>query len=168
MKEKLAPNTTEAPETGDKWRAALRELSTEEQNFKLQLTVSGGMPAKAYHFFFSIEKNGRMQCQYNSKLGKRKYEKSDRATDSDIEQLVQLLLKTRIFDFQQPPPRFVPDTVVGKLEIYIVNLYHVQYFAADDKQGSYQQMPTHAELPKVVDWIYGKAARVLDKKNIKP
>lgn len=167
MKEKRGPDANEAPSRNDRWSEMLREDKKQDQDIRVYLTVSGGLPAKAFHFSFAIEKSGRLHCSYNVK-GQRKLETTTKTEQHDISELMQLLSKTRVFDFQQPPPRFVPDTVVGKLEIYVGDLYHVQYFAADEKQAAHNQMPTHPELHKVLDWIYHRASRMLNKKNLKP
>jgi hypothetical protein len=169
MKEvKTSPVKDEVPEKGDPWTAAMRNPDKGKKNFSIQLTISGGLPTKAYQLFIKLDGDGRMSCRYDSKLDRHKDEKSVQLDDKEIQQLINLLGKTRIFDFKQPPPRFIPDTVVGKLEIYLANLYHVQYFVADEKQAKYQEFPTHLALPKVLDWLYKKGARLLNKKNIKP
>ena len=167
MKEKHGPDTSEGPSRNDRWGEVFREDKKQDQDIRVYLTVSGGLPAKAYHFSFAIEKNGQLHCRYNVK-GQHKLETTTKAEPNDIIELTQLLAKTRVFDFQQPPPRFVPDTVVGKLEIYVGDLYHVQYFAADEKQAAHNQMPTHTELHKVLNWIYNRASQLLKKKNLKP
>jgi hypothetical protein len=164
----IGPESNEVPEKDDQWGTALQTPGMGERNFKIQLTVSGGLPAKAYYFSIQLEKNGPMVCRYDSKLDRRKDEKSTKTDDKDVDQLISLLRKTRIFDFKQPPPRFIPDTVVGKLEIYLDDLYHVQYFVADEKQAKSQYVPTHSALADVVDWLYDKGARSLNRKTIKP
>ena len=69
-----------------------------------------------------------------------------------------------------PPeqPRFLPDTLVGKLEISDGNSRQRWYFAADPDQASVQQMQTPPAVAKAADAIYAAGGRLMGMRSVKP
>ena len=66
------------------------------------------------------------------------------------------------------PARFLPDTVVGILEITVGGSTYRTYFAADPDQAAVQGRTPPAEVLAAADAVYATAGRVLGIDDVRP
>ncbi len=87
------------------------------------------------------------------------------------EQFVDLLRRivdSKVLEMPSPPPRFLPDTLVGYFEVARGDSTYRAYFAADAEQARSQDAVTSPELRKAVDAVYAVGARLLGRKSVRP
>ena len=95
-------------------------------------------------------------------------EKAER-TNLATKDLVALLRKLeRVVSLPQEQPLFLPDTVVGILEISDGTGLRRFYFAADPEQAKTQGKIPPSELLQVVNTIYAMGARLTGSRQVKP
>jgi hypothetical protein len=137
--------------------------------FLVELRVSGGMPSQAYYFHFRASGAGTVQCAIRSVLHGREGRREDASLDQrDWMMLLETIHTSGVLGIPQEAPRFLPDTVVGYLEISDGKSTHRVYFAADEEQATVQAKVPPPELIKVVDTIYQLGSKLLDMPSVKP
>jgi hypothetical protein len=167
---KLEP--TERPEPyGPLWETLDKGLEDADVRSKLsvELRISGGMPAQAYYFDFRASGAGAVQSEIRCALSGREGQTKGALLDQkDWMTLLQTIHTSGVLDIPQEAPRFLPDTVVGYLEISDGESKHRLYFAADEEQAKVQDKVPPPELVKVVDTIYRLGSQLLDMPSVKP
>ena len=74
----------------------------------------------------------------------------------------------RVVKLPQEQPLFLPDTLVGILEVSDGTNLRRLYFAADPEQAKTQGKKPPPELVQAVDAIYAIGAKLTGKRRVKP
>jgi hypothetical protein len=141
-----------------------------DPRLEISLIVAGGAPSQRYRFAFrgagAGDAESDLECQPSKRRGTSKQTaKPDPAQFAD---LVRAILASGLLEVPQQQPRFLPDTVVGKLEISDGSSRRRWYFAADPDQASVQQLQTPPAVAKAADAIYAAGGRLMGKRSVKP
>jgi hypothetical protein len=163
---------TEWPEPyGPLWETLDKGIEDEDiaRQIVVELQISGGIPTQAYHLSFWASGAGAVRCEMSDALSGRKGQAQDASLDQkDWMALLRTIHASRVLDMPQETPRFLPDTLVGWLEISSDCSKHRLYFAADEDQGKVQDRVLPPELLKVVDVIFLLCSRLLDMPSVRP
>lgn len=153
-------------------KASILRAITEPQTGEdiiVKLKVSGGIPSKAYRFDFQASGKGEFHCEMKCELSKRETKASKRTIESkQFANLLKNLAASGVLETEQEPPRFLPDTVIGTLEISDGKSAHRIYFAADPEQAITQGKVPSPEVLKAVDSIYALASKLTGQRMVKP
>lgn len=165
------------PEIGFKYTPTAAELLeqslTDEKlrrKVRVVLHVGGGMSGQSYRFHFEADGRGRSHCQLECKLTDRTGDAKTTIEPQRFEALLRKIHNTGVCENSPEQPSFLPDTVVGRLEISIGDVHCRTYFAADADQAQVQNKQPPAALLRAVDAIYAEGARMLRKRKhlVKP
>lgn len=154
-------------------RAALDRAAQGEvaDDLAISLRVTGGAPGQHYRFAFA-SRGGRVEaCSLDCDLSDRHATARDRDGDADMKALTSLgrrLSRSKVLAVEPQPARFLPDTVVGILEITVGGMTYRTYFAADPDQAAVQDRTPPAEVLAAADAVYATAADVLGIANVRP
>jgi hypothetical protein len=135
------------------------------------LRVSGGAPSEEYAFDFRASGDGTAGAEMRSALTKRRGKaEAARLTDQDFTALLRRLVASRVLETPEAPPRFLPDTLVGRLEISDGRSVSRRYFAADPEQAKVQETPPVPEMARAVDAIYALSGKLMgmSPRRVKP
>ena len=139
------------------------------EDITVALKISGGLPSQAYRFEFRASGKGDVHCEMASELTSRQAKaRAQKLESNQFAALLKNLLASGVLEVPQEPPRFLPDTLVGRLEISDGKSVHRIYFAADPDQASVQDKVPRPEVKKAVDLIYSLARKVTGARAIKP
>jgi hypothetical protein len=139
------------------------------EEITVTLKISGGLPSQAYRFEFRASGKGDVHCEMASELTSRQAKTRARKLESkQFAALLRGLIASGVLEVPQEPPYFLPDTLVGLLEISDGKSAHRIYFAADPDQASVQEQAPRPEVKKAVDLIYSLASKVTGARAIKP
>jgi hypothetical protein len=144
-------------------------LKDEERRrrFVVKLTVRGGLKDKKYSFDFTASGDGAAHCRLECSMTGRKGE-SGKATLTDTE-FTGLLRKVEpAVRLPQDQRRFLPDTLLGILEISDGTETRRIYFAADPEQAKTQDRVPPPEVMAAVNAIYAIGARLTGSRTVKP
>ena len=162
----------ENPEAfGTLYQSLKRGLADVEARGKLAISlhISGGLPSQSYHFDFRIAGNEVTNCELDCTLTGRKGNlESIVIEQDDYALLLRALLERQVLEIPQETPRFLPDTVVGYLEVMDGESSQRIYFAADENQASVQDKLPSPELLATIEPIYLIAGKLLDMESVKP
>ena len=170
---KIGPSLTpDLPSIPQSPRETLMRAIKEPQageDITVALKVGGGLPSQSYRFDFRASGKGEFHCEMKCELSKRQAKASSEVMESkQFTSLLRNIVASGVLDVPQEPPRFLPDTVVGKLEISDGKSVHRIYFAADPEQASTQGKVPPPEVLKAVDSIYTLASKLTGKRSVKP
>ncbi len=135
--------------------------------FSVKMKIRGGIPSQGYSFDFSAAGDGTAECKFECYLSGRKgeSEKKNLATKD----FAALLRKFEpVVALPQEQALFLPDTVVGILEISDGTSVRRFYFAADPEQAKTQGKIPPSELLQVVNAIYAMGAKLTGSRQVKP
>jgi hypothetical protein len=137
------------------------------RSIALKLTVRGGLPSKKYSFEFAASGDGSASCRFDDQLKSRKAEGGTQTRLSDKE-FVALLRKV-LPAIARPTerPSFLPDTVIGILEVSDGTSVRRIYFAADPEQAKTQNKVPAPEVRQAVDAVYAVGASLSGTRNMK-
>jgi hypothetical protein len=137
------------------------------RGFSVKMKVRGGIPSQGYSFDFSAAGDGTAECTFECRLSDRKGQ-SQKANLAPKD-LVALLGKLeRVVKLPQEQPLFLPDTLVGILEVSDGTSLRRFYFAADPEQAKTQGRIPPPELLQAVDAIYAAGAKLTGNRRVKP
>ena len=140
---------------------------TMRRAFRVKLTVRGGAASQAYSLDFLAAGDGTAECRFECRLSERKGE-SLRASLSDKE-FVSLLGSLRgALRLPEEQPRFLPDTLVGILEVGDGSSVRRLYFAADVEQAKTQGKTPSPQLLRALKAVYSTGAKLTGNRSIKP
>lgn len=165
--EKKEPSVSPGPPSlAENLRLAVKDDRI-RRSFRVTLMVHGGVRGQNYSFAFSATGDGNVQCSFECGLSGRKgkSEKSNLA-DKDFASLLGKLQKTMQLPHDQP--KFLPDTVVGVLEVSDGANVRRFYFAADPEQAKTQGKSPPPELLAAVNAIYSIGAQLTGNRSVKP
>ena len=139
------------------------------QDIRITLRISGGLHDQSYALNFEASGGGGMRCNFECALSGRK--RSEKRRKPDAKAFAKLLDRIRssgVLDIAEEGPPFLPDTVVGCLEVTDGRSVTKHYFAADPDQASVQKRVPPAALLRAVESIYAEGARITGARSIKP
>jgi hypothetical protein len=165
--EKRKPtNAPGPPSLAENLTLALKD-SKVRRSFRVKLAVHGGVRGQDYSFEFSATGKGTAQCQFGCALSGRSGESGKSSlTDKDFLSLLRKLQKTQRLPHEQP--KFLPDTVVGVLEVSDGVNVRRYYFAADPEQAKTQDKTPPPELLQAVNAIYSIGAKLTGSRSTRP
>src|SRR5262245_55319332 len=110
------------------------------------------MPAQAYHFEVSPRGGAAVRCHFKCRLRDRHQTAEPSALKKgEFSRLLKHIQASEILERASEPPRFLPDTLVGVLEISDGQSSQRTWFAADAPQALVQHRKMRPELGKLVD-----------------
>jgi hypothetical protein len=166
------PQTPEPLDERPTLRAALARAAEGEfdEDLTISLRVAGGAPTQRYRFDFT-SRGGRVDvCSLDCELSKRHgaLDQPELVDGKTLAALSRTILRTELLGVDQQPPHFLPDTVVGILEIAAGGATHRIYFAADPDQASVQEVEMPDAVIKSAEAIYKTAEKALGLDNVRP
>lgn len=162
---------TEQPEPIASLKASLDRALTDRaarDRISVELHIFGGLPEQAYRYDFSLLGAGEVSAAVDDAPGRKRATADARLGEQETRELLEVVRSSGVLDVHQDPPRFLPDTVVGRLEISDGETSQVIYFAADEAQAEAQGQLPRPVLRPVLDSIYRLGGRVLDMPSVKP
>jgi hypothetical protein len=166
--EKARPEPIEEPES---LKAALERAAKGEidPELRISLLVVGGAPSQRYHFDFAAFGSGEVYAELSCDLSNRRGKAEGRKLDeAQFAELVGAILASGLLEAPAELPGFLPDTVVGILELSDGASTLRWYFAADPEQAHSQEAEPPPALVRAADSIYALAGRLMGKRSVKP
>ncbi len=169
--EKTQPTITpsaDLPRLRANFKKALAD-ETVRKRFSVSLHVAGGLKQQAYQFNLEASGKGHVRCDTRCDLTKRTGRTGKRSfSDKDFTDLLKQIQISKVLSMTPETPQFLPDTVVGRLEISDGEVTHRFYFAADEEQAKTQGKVPPKALRDATDAIYKIGARLMRKSTVKP
>jgi len=135
----------------------------------VKMTVRGGLPSQRYTFEFTATGDGTATCRVDDQLRKRKSDSSAARATLGQKDFVDLLKKIRpALERPAEQPLFLPDTVVGILEVSDGTAVRRIYFAADPDQAQTQGKVPPREVGQAIDAVYAAGAQLAGMRDVKP
>lgn len=142
---------------------------TIRRSLSVKMTVRGGLPSKKYSFEFAASGDGAATCRFEDQLRQRSGESGKARTALSDKEFVALLKKLQpALERPTEPPSFLPDTLVGILEISDGSVVRRIYFAADPEQAKTQGKVPPREVLQAVEAVYAVGASLSGSRNVKP
>lgn len=139
-----------------------------ERPITVNLRVGGGLPGQGYRFDLHVSSDGEARCEFSDAARSREGRMATSELDRrQLDQLLASIARSGVLDQAPPPPRFLPDTLVGMLEVTDDEVTYRAYFAADPEQAK-AQAPMSPPLQEAVDATYRFGARLLGRRAVKP
>ena len=160
---------TAEPSIQESLAKAIAAKGDEKKDISVSLKIAGGLPSEAYHLEFRASGEA-VQCEFECEMSGRKGTSTQAKTlkSGEVTTLLKNVLESGLLSIPQELPKFLPDTLVGILEISDgVSVYRT-YFAADPEQAKTQNKPLRPELEKAVNEIYRMAAKATGVRSVKP
>ena len=157
-----------APPGGD-FRANLERAArapSEHPKAFVRMEIDGAIPGEQYHFAFTAHPTGVAYLDLNDEQSKRAHKRD--AARLAFGQLIRRIDIGSLLNADIPPPRFPPDSLVGRLELSDGWQQRVFYFMADPEQAKTAGYAMDSSLARAVEAIYGEAARQLRTADIRP
>jgi hypothetical protein len=152
-------------------KAALTRASRGEfdEDLAISLRIAGGAPEQRYSFAFATS-GGRLEvCRLDCEMSDRHGADHGHEVDAKtISSLGRSLVRSELLSITTEPPRFLPDTLVGIIEITSGSTTHRIYFAADADQAAVQDVTPPDAVLKAADAIYQAAGTILNIENVRP
>jgi hypothetical protein len=137
------------------------------RGFSVKMRVGGGIPSQRYSFDFSAAGDGTAECKFECHLlGRKGQSEKTKLAPKDLVTLLRTF--ERVVKLPQEQPLFLPDTIVGILEVSDGSNLRRFYFAADAEQAKTQGKVPPAELLRAVDAIYAVGAKLTGERRVKP
>ena len=148
-------------------RAARDEVDRE---LRVSLMVAGGAPSQRYRFHFAATGAGQVRCELGCELSDRSGKASRQVHQREVAELVRAIVASGVLKVAPEEPRFLPDTVVGTLELSDGRSSLRWDFAADPEQAKTQDAVPPPALERAADEIYSLGARLMNKRRpaVKP
>jgi hypothetical protein len=140
-----------------------------DDDLSISFRVAGGVHEQHYRLVLRT-RGGRIDnCAFDCALSDRHSEKNKCAIDQKtISSLYSSLLRSEILYMKPEPPRFLPDTLVGIIEITSGENTHRVYFAADPDQAEVQGLSTPPAVLAAAEALYKTTGKILEIKNARP
>lgn len=140
-----------------------------DDDLSISLRISGGAPQQRYRFAFEASGTRVETCELDCEISGR--HGSSEGSDIDAKTLSALgrsLARSGWLDTGAEPPRFLPDTLVGILEVTSGDTTHRTYFAADPDQAAVQDATPPDAVRKAAEAVFRAAGSILDVDNVRP
>jgi hypothetical protein len=167
---KTPKDTPEPIEEPQSLRSALERAADgkPDRGFEISLLVTGGAPSQRYRFEFAARGTGSLSTRLADDVSDRQGKSAERLGASDLADLARSILGSGVLETPAEPPRFLPDTIVGILDITNGTSRFRRYFAADTEQAEVQDAVPPPALVKAADAIYAVGAQRMSKRSVKP
>jgi len=140
---------------------------TARRAISVKLKVRGGVPQQSYALDFALGGDGTAECRFACGLSKREGHAPRTAlADKDFAGLMKKV--ERVLQLPQEKTSFLPDTVVGILEVSDGANVRRIYFAADPEQARTQGKVPPPEVLDVAEAIYKVGAKLTEQRSVKP
>jgi hypothetical protein len=149
--------------------ALTRAIESDEarQRVAVRMRVRGGVRPQAYAFDFEASGGGTARARLECRLTGREGEAKDANISArDFGALLRSVVPA--FAAPQAVPTFLPDTLVGILEITDGERTQRIYFAADPEQARTQGLTPPPALARATDAIYSLGAKLMGRRQVKP
>jgi hypothetical protein len=149
-------------------RAARHDV---DRDLRVSLLVAGGAPSQRYRFHFDADGSGRVRSDFSSELHGRSGKASKRTlTRNEFAEVLRAIVTSGVLELTVDQPRFLPDTVVGTLELSDGRSSFRWDFAADPEQALTQGKVPPPALERAVDEIYSLGGKLMGKPkpSVKP
>jgi hypothetical protein len=171
MAQEEKPQPSAAPSQVLLAERVARAIDDEEsrRSLSVKMTVRGGLPSQRYTFEFAAAGDGTASCRVDDQMRKRSSDSRTAQSTLGNREFVNLLKRLRpVLERPIEPPRFLPDTVVGILEVSDGTAVRRIYFAADPEQARTQGKVPPPEVRQAVDAVYAAGASLTGQRNVKP
>ena len=170
--EKTQPSIALAPPPiGERVALALKDEAL-LRPFSIRLKVGGGVRSQEYSFEFRATGDGYAECRFtcgvSGRAGDSTKGDAGRATINPREFSALLRKMLPVMRVPLAQPRFLPDTLIGILEISDGQAVHRVYFAADPDQAETQGLPPPSELLAAINAIYSIGSKLTGQRSVKP
>jgi len=164
---KDTPEPIEEPEA---LRSALERAADgkADRRLEISLRVAGGAPSQRYRFEFVARGTGTASSELSCEATDRRGKSDERLEPAELAELARKVLASGILDTPAEPPRFLPDTLVGILDITNGTTSFRRYFAAEADQAQVQAAAPPAGVAEAADAIFSLGAKRMGKRSIKP
>jgi hypothetical protein len=139
-----------------------------DRRLSISMLVAGGAPSQRYRFEFAARGTGAVSSRLACEPSERQADADDRVDPSELADLARAVLGSGVLDTPVETPRFLPDTLVGILDITYGTSRLRRYFAADPDQAQVQNAEPPAGVAKAADAIYSFGARRMGRRSVKP
>lgn len=152
----------------EKIRAALARAAegTVDPGLSISFRVAGGPPASRYRLEYRTSgtrlASGSLECGLRDRHG------AAPPHEVDVPSLARRLLESGVMDIPAEPPGFLPDTIVGTIEITAGDHRRRIYFAADPDQASVQTKTPPPAVLRAADALYSAAGSALSREDVRP
>ena len=152
---------------------ALSKDGRVSDDLSISLRVAGGLGGQRYRFGFLTRGERIEVCSLDCELSDRHAELERAHVDEDavpalVQALVQRVARSDVLRVPSEPSRFLPDTLIGTLEITSGGRTHRVDFAADPDQASVQGKTPPDAVLEAVDAIYTSAGTLLGVDQVGP
>jgi hypothetical protein len=152
----------------DSLRVARRDAD-KAAGFRVSLHIGGGVPGQKYTFHYDATGDGDVLSEMRCELSHRKVdEKRTRQSKEKFSGLLDRIYKSNLLQLPGEPPGFLPDTIVGHLEISDGENAYRTYFAVDPEQAKVQGRTVPKPLQSVLNAIYKLGSEATGLKSVKP
>ena len=162
----------ELPPDGEPLQDVLRRALRDEQARRpvtISLQVRGGAPGQAYSFDFRAAGDGTARAELSDALRQRQARSGAASVEErDFARLLRRIVSSGVLELPEEPPRFLPDTVVGILEVSDGRSTYRRYFAADPDQAAVQGKSPPPELVRAIEPIYALGAALTKVRSVRP
>jgi hypothetical protein len=138
-----------------------------DRRLEISLRVGGGAPSQRYHFEFVARGTGTASS-YSGEAPDRQGTSEERLDPAELSDLARQVLASGVLDTPGEPPRFLPDTLVGILDITNGKMRFRRYFAADPDQAQVQDAMPPPSVTRAADAIFALGAKRMGKRSVKP
>jgi hypothetical protein len=142
-----------------------------DRDLRVSLVVAGGAPSQRYRFHFAADGSGRVRSDFSSELSGRTGKASQRTlARKEFAAVLRAIVASGVLELSVDQPRFLPDTVVGTLELSDDRSSFRWDFAADPEQAMTQGTVPPPALERAVDEIYSLGGKLMGKPkpSVKP
>ncbi len=164
---KDTPEPIEEPEA---LRSALERAAEggPDRRLQISLRVAGGAPSQRYRFEFAARGTGTASSTLSAEAPDQQGKWDERLEPAELADLAREVLASGVLDTPAEAPRFLPDTLVGILDITNGTTRLRRYFAADPDQARVQDAAPPPSITKAADAIFSLGAKRMGKRSVKP
>lgn len=139
------------------------------EGLRVSLRISGGVPSQRYELEFEADATGEARAALRDELTERRPRSEKRWLETDqLGKLLDTIERMGLLRIAPQKPVFLPDTLVGILEISDGIEAHRSYFAADSDQAETQDRRPPEPVQAVVEEIYELAGQILEVEDVRP
>jgi hypothetical protein len=163
-------DTPEAIEEPESLKRALERAAEgkPERRFGISLLVTGGAPSQRYRFEFAARGTGAVSAKLSCESSERHGGSDERLDPAELAGLAREILASGVLETPAKPSSFLPDTLVGILDITNGTARFRRYFAADAEQARVQDAAPSKSVVTAADAIYALGAKRMGKRSVKP
>lgn len=152
--------------------AKLQQLQADpqaESDVRIEMSVSGGMPAERYEFHFVATSGGEGQCRLRCHLTERDYEaKSLQLSQEEMARMIGNVDAPQLMRSAAPQVQIPPDSLIGRLQISDGEQTAQFIFMADPGQAETAGYEMPPQLAQLTDTIYDMAQQQLGAEDVRP